>query len=170
MIHPVFPMCRLTIFTPNRMGDTKSTPCSSSGLHLSVIKIRPYKGQLICLKKCLKSFIFPITRQTSVLYHCQSYFLGPQCCKSRFFEDSTDNCIVVPTIAFQYRESVGQRISRGCFQGSTRTDLKHILLCLFLFHLNLSSVPQNVKRMVMQIHANPVNFVFVWVPVTGIRW
>ena len=51
-------------------------------------------------------------------YICRSYFLRLQCCKSRFFEDSTDNCIIVPTIAFQYRESLVPRISRGCFQGS----------------------------------------------------
>ena len=32
-------------------GDTKSTPCQSLDLHLSVIKIRPNRGQLICSKK-----------------------------------------------------------------------------------------------------------------------
>ena len=35
-------------------ADTKSTPCLSSDLHLSVIKIRPKRGQLICLKICSK--------------------------------------------------------------------------------------------------------------------
>ena len=42
------------------------------------------------------------------------------CCKSRFFEDSIDNCIIVPTIAFLYRQIVGPRTSSvagGAFKG-----------------------------------------------------
>ena len=70
------------------------------------------------LTKKGQKLIFPISRHTSVLYYCPSYFLRPPMLQISVFEDSTDNCIVVPTIAFQYRQSVGPRISRGCFYGS----------------------------------------------------
>ena len=36
------------------LADTKSTPCYSPGLHLSVIKNRPDRGQLICSNTCSK--------------------------------------------------------------------------------------------------------------------
>ena len=44
------------------------------------------------------------------------FFFCPKCCKPGILEDSIDNCIIVPTIALQYRENVGPRINRGCFQ------------------------------------------------------
>ena len=48
-------------------------------------------------------------------YICRSYFLRPQCCKSQILEDSTDNCIIVLTIAIYYQEKLGPRNKRGCF-------------------------------------------------------
>ena len=42
-------------------------------------------------------------------------FLRPQCCKSRILEDSTDNCIIVPTIALYYREKLVPRNKRVAF-------------------------------------------------------
>ena len=53
----------------------------------------------------------------------------PQMLQMSVFEDSTNNCIIVPTIAFQYQESLGPRISRGCFQGSPfKPDNKKLIL------------------------------------------
>ena len=66
-------------------------------------------------EKKRSTIIFPNTGQTSVLYPywltffyfltnlspiaLSILFFTPQYCKSRILEDSTDNCIVVPTIA-----------------------------------------------------------------------
>ena len=49
------------------------------------------------------------------LTQLQHRLLRPQCCKSRIKEDSTDNCIIVPTIALYYREKLGPRNRWGVF-------------------------------------------------------
>ena len=38
------------------MADSKSTLCLSSDLHLSIIKIRPERGQLLFSKICVMSY------------------------------------------------------------------------------------------------------------------
>ena len=62
---------------------------------------------------------------------CRSYFLHLQCYKSRILEDSTDNCIIVPTLALYYREKLGPRISRGCFEGWP--EMKSVVTCKIMF-------------------------------------
>ena len=65
-------------------------------------------------------------------YICWSYFLRPQCCKSRILEDSTDNCIILPRKA---RSKFSICLTGLVFLGLGRLVFARQLL-LLLHHLN----------------------------------
>ena len=65
--------------------------------------MKKVKNGLFPIKKVNKDALVPINYAPNVAN------LG------LWVEDSTDNCIIVPTIALKYGESVDPRIRRGCF-------------------------------------------------------
>ena len=73
-----------------RLADAKSTPSYSSDLHLSVLKNRPDRGQLICLKICLFFIFLDKARTYTSRTYCQTYYTPPMLQISDFGRSDRD--------------------------------------------------------------------------------